>query len=139
MLLLGVADTRASLDPVRIQKGLFLLSQEGGLPEDNCYRFRAYDYGPFSSRIYSDLDDLVEEGLVAREPVPGYTWTRYRLTADGMVEAQAIADGLTPEERNAARLLVELKQTVLTQSFNRLLRYVYRRYPDYARNSIFSG
>src|SRR5262249_41736917 len=102
-------------------------------------RFRAYDYGPFSSRIYGDLDALVDEGLVVREPAPGYTWSRYRLTAEGMAHAQAIVDDMDEEHRAAARLLAQLKQDVLTKSFSRLLRYVYRKYPAYARNSIFSG
>jgi uncharacterized protein YwgA len=139
MLLLGVADVRAALDPIRIQKGMFLLAQEGGLPEHEQYRFRPYDYGPFSARIYDDLDALVEEGLVAREAVPGYTWSRYRLTPAGMAQAQQFADNLDEARRKSVRLLAELKRDVLSQSFTRLLRYVYRRYPHYARNSIFSG
>ncbi len=138
MLLLGVGDARA-LDPIRIQKGMFLLAQEGGVREDEQYLFRPYDYGPFSSRIYDDLDALVDEGLVAREAVSGYTWSRYRLTEDGMRETQGIADRLDEKHLRSVRYLVQMKRDVLSRSFNRLLRYVYRRYPDYAKNSVFSG
>lgn len=138
MLLLGVGDARA-LDPIRIQKGMFLLAQEGGVREDEQYLFRPYDYGPFSSRIYDDLDALVEEGLVAREAVPGYTWSRFRLTPEGLAETQEIADRLDEEHLQGVRFLLQMKSDVLTRSFNRLLHYVYRRYPDYAKNSVFSG
>jgi len=136
-LLLGVGDA-SPLDPVRIQKGMFLLSKEGGLDEAEVYAFRAYDYGPFSSQIYQDLDELVEAGLVAYEPVPGYTWNRYRLTAAGLADAQTLVDQLDPGRRGSARFIIELKKDVLSQSFNGLLRHVYDRYPDYAENSIFS-
>jgi uncharacterized protein len=138
MLLLGVGDARP-LDPIRIQKGMFLLAQEADIPEGEQYLFRPYDYGPFSSRIYDDLDALVDEGLVAREAVPGYTWSRYQLTDRGLEETQAIADRLDPDRRKAVRFLLEMKKDVLSRSFNRLLRYVYRRHPDYAKNSVFSG
>jgi uncharacterized protein YwgA len=138
VLLLGIVDARA-LDPIRIQKGLFLLAQEGALREEEQYAFRAYDYGPFSSRIYSDLDDLVDEGLVVREPVPGYTWNRFRLTPAGLAEAQALVEQLSRRQRASVRILARLKADVLSLSFNKLLRYVYERYPDYARNSVFSG
>ncbi len=138
MLLLGVGDARA-LDPIRIQKGMFLLAQEGGVRENEQYLFRPYDYGPFSARIYDDLDALVDEGLVAREVVPGYTWNRYCLTEAGMRKTQGIADRLDEEHLRTVRFLLQMKREVLSQSFNRLLRYVYRRYPDYAKNSVFSG
>jgi uncharacterized protein YwgA len=138
MLLLGVGDPRA-LDPIRIQKGMFLLAQEGGVREHERYLFHPYDYGPFSPRIYDDLDGLVDDGLVTREAVPGYTWSRYRLSAEGVRETQAIADHLDEDHLQSVRFLVRMKRDVLSQSFNRLLRYVYRRYPDYAKNSVFSG
>lgn len=138
ILLLGVGEASA-LDPVRIQKGMFLLSQEAGLEDGEAYSFRPYDYGPFSSQIYHDLDDLVDEGVVAAEAVPGYTWSRYRLTAFGLAAAQEIVDQLDPARRASARSIISLKQDVLSQSFNELLKHVYSRYPDYAERSVFSG
>jgi uncharacterized protein YwgA len=133
-----VGEARA-LDPIRIQKGLFLLAQEGALREDERYSFRPYDYGPFSSQIYDDLDAMVDEGLVVREPVPGYTWNRFRLTPLGLAAAQSLAENLTQRQLVSARILNTLKRDVLSLSFNRLLRHVYGRYPDYAKNSVFNG
>jgi len=138
VLLLGVGDARA-LDPIRIQKGMFLLAKEGALRNDEQYSFRAYDYGPFSSQIYGELDRLVDEGKVVREPVPGYTWNKFRPTPSGLAEAQSLADNLTERQLASARFLVAVKRDVLTLSFNQLLRHVYDKYPDYARNSVFSG
>jgi uncharacterized protein YwgA len=139
LLLLAVPDASAPLDPVRIQKGMFLLAREGGVPPGESYIFRAYDYGPFSAQIYDDLEDLVDEGFIEEEPVPNYTWSRYRPTADGMAYAEEIANSMTEFQRESLRFLATTKQDVLSLGFNRLLRYVYRRHPHYARNSIFSG
>ena len=138
VLLLGIGDARA-LDPIRIQKGMFLLAQEGALRSEERYSFRAYDYGPFSSRIYSDLDDLVDEGYVIREAVPGYTWSRFRLSPTGLAEAHVLAARLSDRQRASVRFLARLKRDVLSLSFNKLLRHVYDQYPDYAKNSVFSG
>ncbi|MGH7490032.1 MAG: hypothetical protein ACREMY_31160, partial [bacterium] len=48
LLLLALKDAERPLDPVRLQKGLFLLAEEGGLSGAESYRFEPYDYGPFS-------------------------------------------------------------------------------------------
>lgn len=136
ILLLGVGDARG-LDPIRIQKGLFLLAQEGALRDTERYLFRPYDYGPFSSAIYADLDALVEEGIVVREAVPGYTWSKFRLTPEGLADAHSLARRLSRRQHASLRVLAELKADVLTLSFTTLLRFVYERYPNYAKNSVF--
>jgi hypothetical protein len=71
--------------------------------------------------------------------VPGYNWSRYRLTAQGLAQAQGLVDQLDEARRRSALFIVDLKKDVLSQSFNQLLRHVYDRYPHYAEKSIFSG
>lgn len=47
LLLAAGADGRYDLDPIRLMKGCFIVSQ-GGRPEwQGLYDFRPYDYGPF--------------------------------------------------------------------------------------------
>jgi hypothetical protein len=116
-----------------------MFSRESGASASECYDFVPYDYGPFSVAIYGDLDALYEAGAVERLPTPGYTWDRYRSTAAGVAAAQLLVDAMGQSDRGRAVWLQRLKQDVLTLSFRDLLSYVYRRYPDFAENSVFRG
>ena len=140
LVLLALRDSSESLDPVRIQKGMFLLAQEGGLPEREQYSFRAYDYGPLSSEIYGDIEDLVAAGLIQTLSSAGYSWSRYRVTEEGLSTASTLLQRLPKESRPAVVHLAGIKQDVLQQrDFAGLLHYVYAKYPDYAKNSVFRG
>ena len=127
----------AGLDPVRLQKGMFLFARSGSVPVREQYRFEPYDYGPMSSAIYHDLDSLVTEGLLARRAVPGKQWSRYGATERGLDQAQERLRELDPDHKVAARRLHEIKQRVSNVSFNELLDGVYREHPDMAVNSVF--
>jgi DNA-binding PadR family transcriptional regulator len=122
------------LDPVRIQKGMFLLSERG--PRRGIYDFQAYDWGPFSSAIYADLASLTRQGYLAEERVPGRTWSTYRLTARGHDRASAAAGQVSKE---ATAWLRQAREFLTTRSFAELLREIYALYPDYAVNSRFGG
>lgn len=137
LLLLAVRDAARPLDPVRVQKALFLLSKEGGLPAGESYDFEAYDYGPFSSAIYRDLHQLVEDGCVKEVEVQGYNWKRYVATGRGVDRAQTQVNGFDAEHRAILRRLAEIKDELLGLSFDALLRRVYDLYPEYAENSVF--
>jgi uncharacterized protein YwgA len=139
LLLLALSDSSELLDPVRLQKGMFLLAQEQGLEADERYDFVPYDYGPFSVDMYRDLDRLYEMGLVERVGTPGYSWSRYQPTGTGMTQAQYLVDGMDPQQRNHAIYLQDLKRTVLSMNFRDLLRYVYSRYPEFSGKSVFKG
>jgi uncharacterized protein len=139
LLLLALSDSSEPLDPVRLQKGMFLMAQENRPAPEERYEFVAYDYGPFSVEIYGDLDALSDAGLLERLQTPGYTWARYRSTATGIAAAQQLVDQMDDGQRARARYLQELKQGVLRMSFRSLLEYVYSRYPEYGENSVFNG
>jgi uncharacterized protein YwgA len=139
LLLLALSDSSEPLDPVRLQKGMFLLSRERGLPPLESYDFAAYDYGPFSAQIYRDLDRLYDTGLVERIQTPGYTWSRYRPTEAGTAEAQRLVDAMDGDQRESAVYLQELKRGVLAMGFRDLLKHVYSRYPEFSENSVFQG
>ena len=122
------------LDPVRIQKGMFLLSKRG--PARDLYDFEPYDWGPFSSDIYADLASLARQGYLTEEKVPGRTWSTYRVTARGHERAGAFAAQMRPED---IAWLRQARQFLTTRSFAQLLREIYELYPDYAVNSRFGG
>lgn len=48
-------------------KGMFLLSKEGPPELLNLYHFEPYHWGPFDKAVYSDLDELEADGLIASE------------------------------------------------------------------------
>jgi hypothetical protein len=124
----------ADLDPVRVQKGMFLLSERG--PARDLYAFRAYDWGPFSSAIYADLDSLTQQNYLEESTVPGRTWSTYRPTANGHAAAVAFAEQIGPD---SAAWLRSARDFLTTRSFAQLLRDVYAAYPAYAVNSRFGG
>lgn len=122
------------LDPIRIQKSLFLVAQESGAPALEAYKFVPYNWGPFSREIYEDLERLQADGLLERVHVPGKSYYSYRQTSTGHEQARRIETLAAAPLRAKIR---ELRTAVATDSFDQLLRRVYDRYPDFAANSIF--
>jgi uncharacterized protein YwgA len=122
-----------SLEPLRIQKGMFLLSMRGSGELADLYDFCAYDYGPFTPEIYRDLDALSQAGLVAEEAVAGRSWRTYRPTTEGVARAIRLAKGMAPEAR---QLVDQTYQFVTTHSFLALLRAIYAEFPEYAVNTV---
>ncbi len=72
LLLVGL-DPKDGLDDevggiTRLQKYLFLLEQEGGVtPTKEGFEFEAYKAGPYSSKLYDDLEFLENLGLLETE------------------------------------------------------------------------
>ena len=122
----------APIDPLRLMKTLFVVSQQLDLETPDFYRFVAYSYGPFAREIYPDLDQLEYEEMIAAVPNPGRTWPRYRATASGAEAAAALAaDGGWEAEH-----LLAVRDWATSISFRDLLRAVYQQWPEYAQNSI---
>lgn len=136
LLYVALKGAPQGLDPVRIQKGMFLFAQEADVPADEKYDFGPYHYGPMSSQIYTDVERLEADGLVRGEPLQGYTWKRYTASPAGIDVARNL---LEDADAAASRKLFEIKQDVASKTFNALLRDVYERYPKYATRSVFSG
>lgn len=137
LLFLALRDAEQALDPVRLQKGLFLLSQEGGIASQEAYEFEPYDYGPFSARIYRDLQDLLSSGWARDIPVQGYNWNRYAVTRTGIEQAQQVVDRFDTSHLEVLRSLASIKAELLEFTFDGLLRRVYDQYPDFAAKSVF--
>ncbi|MBA3382783.1 MAG: PadR family transcriptional regulator [Actinobacteria bacterium] len=137
LILAALKGPAAGLDPVRVQKGMFLLAMEGDLPAQERYEFEPYNYGPMSKEVYRDLDELVVEGLVERTQAPGQAWPRYRATERGRQTAQRLVDESGPDAEQSARKLYEIKRDIVDKTFSGLLNDVYDRYPRYAEKSVF--
>jgi len=137
-LLVFIADDEVGegIDPVRLQKGMFLLAQEAGLPVRQRYRFIPYNYGPMSRGVYRDVGLLADERLLVEQPVAGYAWGRLAATDKGRARARELLAeaAVTAERLEAVR---DIRRTVSRTTFAELLREIYRRYPDYAVRSVF--
>lgn len=125
------ADGPDELDPIRIQKGMFLLSQRG--PSRDLYSFRPYNWGPFSSAIYTDLEELEDKGLVESRRVPGRSWKVFQTTAAGDEHAAKIADKVDADH---VEWLRRAREYVTGRSFVRLLRDIYEHFPQYKQRSL---
>src|SRR5258705_12332099 len=81
-LLLALASASdGRLTPVQIQKAMFLLKQEAGqFVGPDFYEFVPYNYGPFNSSIYDDLNTLAAEGLVTVDQSQGRSWAMNTIT-----------------------------------------------------------
>ena len=127
------------LDPIRIMKGLFLAQMErddaAPTPVVNAaFEFVPYSYGPFAPMIYAELDSLRASGLAINAQVYGKSYRLWALSSPaGWEAARTAAQELTDDERARIRHAHEI---VTSKSFNDLLQYVYRRYPDSASRSM---
>jgi hypothetical protein len=130
-------DEAQKLDPVRIMKGLFLISMESPqdwLPREARYEFVAYNYGPCSFDIYSDLDQFVEHGYVKATEVPGRSWKYYSPTSKGVELSKRLVRTMHPK---VVKYFEAIRNFVSKLSFRQLLEAVYHRYPQYAVKSVF--
>jgi uncharacterized protein YwgA len=125
-----------SFDKLRMQKAVFLVSMRGTQRLQELYSFVPYNWGPYSSRLAMDVDDLVRDNEIAvKAPVRGgYGW--YETTLKGETDASAVWATLTTGERD---FLKNIRHYVTNRSFTDLLREVYAAYPDFATRSKFSG
>lgn len=135
LLFVALDGAPRGLDPVRLQKGMFLDAEEGDVGDGEKYAFVPYNYGPMSAQIYTDLEDLVSEGLVEAVPVKGQSWSRYVATEKGLVAGRGILSR-DPSGTTAAHLY-RIKKDVASKTFKALLEDVYEKYPAFAEKSVF--
>ncbi|WP_257300244.1 hypothetical protein [Haloarchaeobius sp. FL176] len=135
-LALLYVDSRRSIDGVtRFQKLVFLGQQEGGLPDK--FHFDPDKYGPFSKELHQTLDDLESRELIEKSVEntrSGNERFEYSISPRGRRVIQTILND-DHDVDDIFRNAQKLKKSRNDQSLDRLLRYVYRSYPDYTENS----
>lgn len=124
-----------TLSPVQLQKALFLLGETlPSINKDDFYRFKPYNYGPFSKAIYHDAENLCAMGLVTIQAESGQSWSSYRITEVGKTKAD---DLLSKLDESVQSYIKNLIQWIRNLTFEQLLAHVYSKYSDYAKNSMF--
>lgn len=136
----------------RLEKLLFLANEEEGMDGlvDDPFTFKPYHYGPYSREVYEAVELLEEAGLVSEERFMGENQLdeaeelavdvsdelgverRFRLTESG----ETVADLLASKTPEAFKRLATIKSNYGGLSLNRLIRYVYSKYPTYAEKSV---
>ena len=136
-LLLLLAEAPAPLDPVRLQKGMFLLAAETPLPPSDAYVFVPYSYGPMSSAIYRDARTLCATNLTHAKPVPGHRWRTLAIAPAGAERAPLLLARARRECPAGVEQLRRVRTHLDTMDFATLLEHVYERHPAYASRSVF--
>lgn len=169
LLLLYVAGYSGNInEPIegltRLQKLLFLLDKEYNINKlvPNYFSFRAFNYGPFDEAVFSDIEALVNYGLVEKleegKHIPEDLTEKYLLSdyffnkEDGAMEEILGAERvelfkLTPKGIDIAKQLfsslnpeiqgdfIKLKKRFNHKSLTSLIKYVYSHFPDYTEFS----
>ena len=122
-----------SLTPVQLQKSLFLLSEKNNLKKD-FYKFKPYDYGPFSPEVYRDAEQLESESLITISFERNLKLKQYSITPEGVKFSEKIKKEV-PDF--LILILHEIISHVLSLNFRDLVQEIYKDYPAYSVNSVF--
>jgi hypothetical protein len=125
-----------ALDPVRVQKGMFLFAVDERSNGDETYSFMPGLYGPVCRRINCDLAYLVAHGLAATTPEEGMSWSLYSPTDEGLAAGQELLG--RESDQTAAQLLHEIKSEVFSHTYGWLIDDLYDRFPEYATECVFA-
>jgi hypothetical protein len=137
LLLIAARPAAQPLDPMRLQKGMFLLSREAGLEPSERYWFVPYNYGPMSAAVYRDLTALTADGLVEQTAVPGRSWRRFEVTEAGRAHARALRRRARRRSPEAVDELARIKRSIVRMTVGQLIADVYDRYPYFASKAAF--
>ena len=150
----------------RLQKLLFILKNDYKIDDlfKSSYEFEPYRFGPYSKKLYDDINFLENLGFIGSTPVgetslageneekllltdyllsSGEEVTNssekcFTLTESGRKKAEQIMTKLQQSGVNTAKLISTLREVGAKYSemnLSSLIHYVYRKYPESAINS----
>lgn len=121
----------------RLQKLVFLAQQEQLGEDDTWYDFAPYKYGPYSEELTHALELFEDRGYVDKDVETtrnGNERYTYSLTNEGRkIVKQGLLDG--SENKQLFDVAEEVKDTHNREPIERVLRYVYNKYPSFAEKS----
>jgi hypothetical protein len=148
-----IADAQNRINGItRLEKLMFLAVREQGLNDfvDDDYVFEPYHYGPYSKKVYEEVDVLEQAGLLVDEHSYGGesldemeavyavqdqregVERRFHLTPNG----QKVAALLAADRADVVQKLSTIKDAYAGMPLPRLVRYVYKSYPETTERSI---
>lgn len=125
--------------PVQIQKAVFLLWDHFPdlIDEGPGFNFEPYDYGPFNSSVYSELDRLERDGFAVIAPSAHGNWNTYAASNAGEERGNDFLHDTIG--RKESEYIKEISKWVRSLSFKSLVKSIYDAYPPMRANSIFRG
>ena len=139
LLLLNSASKKGIEGRTRLEKLVFLMQKR--LIEDlkwgitsNTYKFRAYNYGPFSEEVLDDLTSLQMLKLVEVEGEEQEN-QKFVITDKG----REVVDKLVRNanvSHNLANAIKHIMSSFGELPLDKLVERVYKEYPDYTVNSL---
>jgi hypothetical protein len=159
LIVLLYANKQEKIEGVtKLVKLLFLLIKEGNFKEfEKEYGFEAYNYGHWSSQVLNFTETVREMGLIKSEErelkphekpdvdlieaeldvaeMPELVENKisiFSLTADGLKVGRVLYERLTKDERIK---IEDVKKKFNRMSLSELIRYVYLKYPEFAKKS----
>lgn len=124
-----------SFSPVQVQKLFFLLDRNIGEQIGGpFFDFAPYDYGPFDSAVYHELEGMEDDGLVEVIEQSRFGRRTYRLTDQGLKDGQ---DALSELDEPMRDYTIRLVGWLRSLTFQQLVSAIYNKYPDMKVNSVF--
>lgn len=108
------------------QKELFMLAKNNEDLEEEA-QFEAYFWGPHSDLADSEIEELVQLGVVKQ------TGCSYALTEMGQEIAMEVSEGSSKSERD---LVSEVKEFFHILSKDELLLFIYVSYPEMVEDAV---
>jgi uncharacterized protein len=152
----------------RLQKMLYLLNKEHkAVRQISSLRFEAYAYGPYTAALYDDLAFLQNMGYLdtgtssevsadelsgndvtfdylmggLQEELPErYETVKYALSQQGREVVQSYIRGVEadPGFAGVVKAIDDIKARFNRMPLRELIRYVYSKYPEDARESVIA-
>ncbi|OIO21824.1 hypothetical protein COV61_02720 [Candidatus Micrarchaeota archaeon CG11_big_fil_rev_8_21_14_0_20_47_5] len=121
------ANSMEPVDKIHLMKEVFWLSGNTNDYKELIENYGAYDYGPDDQELEADVDELIAFGYA--EQISDKE-KKYKLTNDGK--------NIIPKLLSDDELIVyeTIKQTMNKLNFEELLYLVYKRFPEFAVNSV---
>lgn len=132
--LLYTRGSRSIDGATRFQKLMFLAQEESEL--NSVYAFHADNFGPYSHELTSDLEYFIQEGYIEKNTVTNSVGNEkhvFGLTNKGIKVAQSMA-----QKEKYKPILQQadwIKSKFNDWNIERLLKYVYKKYPQYTIES----
>lgn len=121
----------------RLQKLVFLAQQEYLEEDESGYDFDPYKYGPYSEELTHTLELFEDRGYIEKNVETtrnGNEKYTYSLTDEGWkIVKQGLLDG--SEDSQLFEVAKKVKDAHNREPIERVLRYVYNKYPSYAEKS----